>query len=514
MLEPITGLGDTVSIPENGRFLTVCSSSAIFVTVNHRCIATSLLVFVTIVPCWGCGGFGLGGGGEFGVLPSALEMERPDTKATFSGTVCIEEAALPGVLERFRVQEGEGGRPRDLSIVLTGPRGTWRDTIDEDGEFSFSGVYAGRYDVILRCGGYLMARLTVFLREGSSVIMALRVLGDHPGVELGLPSLGPVVFEYDLTVSERDTDFVRTVWPDGATRTVLSDGTVEYWFDGAAQVRRTDGYTEYRLDDRPTDGGFRPPSSSARSLSSFQMVTGDVAFPFIEDVELSLVGDTRRSPSEAGLGDLLLVTARISEGGGPPLAEVECRIHGADGSKQTIRLHDDGGEVDLMPDWPGIQVSGDRKRGDGVWSAILPIDMSTSKLLYDSLILIQGRNRRGRSTNIRAIPFSCRVPSDVGSRIVDLGTSMGEFELVDVRRPGYSPYVEARLPVATTVTEGLTVGLVLPDGRTRLMTPRDLEGSWTVFRSSPLDGIPGLYVVKTTSRAGAVYYAGFPLRGE
>jgi len=500
----------------------------------------TILALSACILCVGCGGFGLGGGSDMGVIPSALEQEDPARKAQLSGRLDVVRGFVPILLERLGVAAGTGpsGLPAGTSATLVGSRGIWSVDLKPEGTFEFPPCYAGAYQLRFRCGERLVAAHPVTLREKARLDVAVHVLG----YDLSDVNENGERFELLLDVTVRthelDTEFVRTIHPDGSAETALPDGTHEFFSAGVVRVVQPDGTILQREDwdddfipdaldrDDDNDGipdrrdvdrdndGVADRRRAGGSDERLDRVAGHSARPLVTEVDVAVIGGSKRTLDALAPGTLLAIVARTAANGGPSLLDVETRIVRYGRPVYACELRDDGSEDDLVDAWQGMQVSGDRERGDGVFSFVLPVDGTMLDVLHDSLLVVQGRNRSGTRTNVRLTPLSAQLrTSRDGDGGSGLGKALGAFGLYE-RVVGEERRLVARVDAARGATEGLSVVLLAPDGSTKTLAARDSGGERLLYSSSELPWQTGLYLMLASNRGGAVFYAGFPVRRD
>lgn len=108
------------------------------------------------------------------------------------------------------------------------------------------------------------------------------------------------------------------------------------------------------------------------------------------------------------LGDLIQLEVEVNEGGGALVHEVDLQIYKKGKKSLSFKLYDDGSLLDINSNWEGKQITGDLKKGDGVFTYLLPLDLSMWELLYNSTWAINAKNIIGKSSN--TFLFSSKNP--------------------------------------------------------------------------------------------------------
>jgi len=496
-------------------------------------------IFSLLVPflCWGCGGFGLGGGGDMGVMPSASLMESSERKGLVSGVISMEEGFRHAFIEGMDCEPapGEAGLPEDTQAVIEGPKGIWRSEVDGEGRFAFPPIYAGSYVLRIRCYGQVLCKIPIVVRERSAVEFSVDILGYDLGDVDDDGDCDEVLLEWTGRFRERDTEFVRTVYPDGSASTRLSDGTTEFFHAGVVRVHRPEGDIVYRLDfdndfipdafdkDDDNDGvvdGRDPDAIGDKapiaSRAKEPRIAGTNASPLLVAASVAIVGAPARAASRAAIGDLLLLTVKAEPAGGCAVTTVVGSIHAGGRSTYSFTLRDDGSEEDLVDAWPGLQVSGDATAGDSVFCYILPIDRTTLQLLHECQLVFRGRNASGVATNVRVLSYSCGAlisTSAPGTGSTALGRLVGAFALYESSEGDDSRHLVGRVEVERGAARGLSAFVISPTGDKKMLTVEgDGTGNRVPWATSPLPWRSGLYVLLLTNQDGAVFYAGFPVR--
>ena len=503
----------------------------------------TIIAIIACLLCTGCGGFGLGGGSDMGVIPSALEIEDPARKAEVRGRIEVAEGFLPLLLDRLGTEPtaSENAVPKGIEIQIVGPKGLWKTELDDEGNFAFKPIYAGNYLLRAVYKETVLISRSISLREKSKMDVTVSVLGydladvDEDGERFEL------LLEVRSKLDEMDTEFLRVTSPDGSAETLLPDGTKEIFHKGRVRIIKPNGDIEYRLDydndflpddldrdddndgipdhrdrDLDNDGIADRPRRKEPDEDLLKSVVGLGAQPLLTAVDVSVVGSRERTLTALSPGSLLRFYAETDRVGGANIYEVEARIFRFGRPVYSFRLRDDGSEEDLVPKWPSLQVSGDAVKGDGKFAFILPIDRTTLELLHESLLVFRGRNRKGDFTNTRIVPLSTSGSTAEGSngRSPSLGRAMGEFSMYE-RSQGSEKRLVARIDVAAELSDGLTVNLVTPDGGRKVMTTgATRQGERALYASSELSWQTGIYLLIATNRSGKVFYAGFPVRAN
>lgn len=99
------------------------------------------------------------------------------------------------------------------------------------------------------------------------------------------------------------------------------------------------------------------------------------------------------------LGELLQLEVEVNEGGGSLVHEVSLSIYKNGLQAITFTLYDDGSILDINSDWEGKQITGDLKRGDGIFTYLLPLDLSMWELLYNSTWVVHAKSTSGKNSN-------------------------------------------------------------------------------------------------------------------
>ncbi|MCO4783370.1 MAG: hypothetical protein KC646_13675 [Candidatus Cloacimonetes bacterium] len=99
------------------------------------------------------------------------------------------------------------------------------------------------------------------------------------------------------------------------------------------------------------------------------------------------------------LGELLQLEVKVNEGGGSLVHQVRLSIYKNGDEALTFTLYDDGSILDINSDWEGKQITGDLKKGDGIFTYLLPLDLSMWELLYNSTWVVHAKNITGKNSN-------------------------------------------------------------------------------------------------------------------
>lgn len=524
-------------------------------TVTHRSVLLPILA-ASFAGMLGCGGFSSGAAPGL-EPPPPPEFAKPETQGEVTGTIEVAEGFLPLLsesvdLRRLAMARAEAERaeraqaspepnstgnseeqgPRDalagieagpvgagdlyaaMSVVLSGPRRRREAAVESDGSFRVSLLPLGEYRVTVKLGERELASFPALVRRQETTEVHLEVLG-HDWADLdGDDSIQDLAVRVEVRAGTLAAGARRVVHPDGSIRLELPTGGVEYLLPGGV-VRREDidGGATFRYDHDldgvadADDPDYRRSRNRPERPDEEALLMGEAFPPLIRSAKVG------GASGEGAVGDLARFTASLARHFVAPAEEVRATLHGAEGEPTTFRLRDDGSLVDLSPEWPGHQPSGDEVAGDGVYTHLLPIDPSTAEALLDREVVITARDAEGRPSN--SMVFFLYTGS-LATRASDPGASVpvgwGGLRSVEVREvPGEGqPEVEASLEVRAG-WRGLVATLMGPGSFRRVLSP-DLEASvpgWTRLRAAPAPRPKnGLYYLVVGVPGGSVFYAG------
>jgi len=505
-----------------------------------RLLVCALVALVLVLV--GCNGTGLGEGGGIDLGPVApSSFSDPIYQGKLSGQVVFD----PGFLHNWlMIQPSSTDKPtrlaslnrdkafnKSLVVRIHGSKGRHEVKVTEEGTFDFGSVRFGDYvlDVVGRRGA--LATSSIALEGKSSMKVTIRILGvDLADVDKN-QDRQELVVEKEIDYKGEQISYRRIFPVAGDIRTYLPDGSVEYLGnDGYVKIFRADGQIDYRFDpaNRFVDEELDPdtgkrrrkdglsPSSRRPSLPKDPLmakVTGQGKAPLILSATCRALG---RGADAVSAGDLVVLEVKTDSNGGPPVSKVTAQIYSHRGSPHTITLVDDGGSPDMREGWTGMQSSLDREKGDGVFTAALPLDPFAYRHLSASQILIKATNERlltGRATSLHLYwppptprpPAPGIVPGLIGFAGLNYGNGpSGRTFTAEVRLKAPSPRL-------------LTGTVYGPDGFKRLLTPvgemgeEEEEGARPAIVTLRSTAAPlvsqGLYVIVLSDPTGDVFYA-------
>lgn len=484
---------------------------------------------------FGCGGFGLGPGGDMGMIPSAIDVENPAKKGTIQGELAIAEGFLPLFLEYVGSADAEGFSKlyKNVKVLVIGASGNWTASLDEEGKFKFPPIYSGRYILKVQYKSNLLFYHDIVLLDEAEFDMKVTIVGYDLADLNKNGNRFELLYEIQARYSENEVEYFRLTNPDGSIDTILPDGTREFARNGIVRILNNDGQIEYRKDfdndfvpdnmdfdddndgigdsrDRDLGNNGIPDKfeKKARTNPSDQnFLLGKTAIPIITGGYAIIPGDRQRALSELDEGDVILFSAQTETGGGTPLSEMNIRIYSFGKPVFSFKLHDDGSEVDLLEAWPGVQISGDTVKGDGKFTSIIPVDGATIAALDNSLLLFVGKNTVGEQTNSFILPMTVSVAKKETTerKRASLSYGISDFGLY---KTGENQ-LTGRIDVEGSVAENLSARLITPSEETKMFSLSGRKGSLFTFSSSSLDYEKGLYILIAKSSSGGVFYAGF-----
>jgi hypothetical protein len=496
-----------------------------------------LIIFIVILSSasFGCGGFGLGPGGDMGMIPSAVDVENPAKKGTITGELAVAEGFLPLFLEYVGSADAEGFSDiyKHIKVQIIGASGNWSASLNEEGKFKFPPIYSGRYILKVQYKSHLLFYHDIVLLDKNELDMKITVVGYDLADLNKNGNRFELLYEIQAKLSENEVEYFRLTNPDGSADTILPDGTREFARNGLVRILNNNGQIEYRKDfdndfvpdnmdfDDDNDGiGDKRdrdlgnngiPDKFERKIETNpadkNFLLGKTSIPLITSGYAIIPGDRKRPLSELITGDVILFSAQTETGGGTALAEVNIRIYSFGRPVFSFKLHDDGSEKDLLETWPGIQISGDRIKGDGRFTSIIPVDEATIAALDNSLLLFEGRNTIGEKTNSFILPMTVSVARKEPSNIERPSLSYGVSDFGLYKTDGNQ--LTARIDVEGSVAENLSARLITPSEDTKLLSFSGRKDSLFSFSSSSLDYEKGLYILIAKSSSGGVFYAGF-----
>lgn len=512
-----------------------------------------LALAAVLVALGGCGGFSSGAAPGL-EPPPPPEFAKPETQGQVAGTIEVAAGFLPLLAESVDLRKlalaraeaaraaaaeaAEAGGPEGaepdledptqvgagpvgagdlysaMSVVLGGERRRREAAVETDGSFQVALLPLGEYRVTVKLGEHELASFPALVRRQETTEVRLEVLGYDWADLDGDDSTQDLSVRVEVRAGTLAAGARRVVLPDGSVRMELPTGGREYLLPGGV-VRRedVDGGATFRFD-HDLDGVLDVDDPDYRRLrdrparpDEKALLMGHAFPPLIRHAEVS------GAAGEEGIGDLARFTVSLARNFVAPAEEVRATLYGAAGEPTTFRLRDDGSLVDLLPEWPGHQPSGDEVAGDGVYTHLLPIDPSTAEALLDREVVLTARDAEGRPSNsmvlyLYADSLATRSPDPgapapvgwAGLRDVQVGAVPGEGE------PEVTASVEVRQGWG-----GLVATLMGPGSFRRVLAP-DLEGSspgWTRLNVAPAPRTrDGLYYLVVGVPGGPVFYAG------
>ena len=497
----------------------------------------------------GCGGFSSGAAPGL-EPPPPPEIAKPETQGEVTGSIEVAAGFLPLLSESVdlrrlameraeaaraaRVEAGEGAGEEEadslaaaasgpvgagdlysaMSVVLGGQRRRREAAVETDGSFRVTMLPLGDYRVTVKLGERELASFPAMVRRQETTEVHLEVLG-HDWADLdGDDSTQDLTVRVEVKAGTLAAGARRIVLPDGSVRMPLPTGGTEYLLPGGV-VRREDidGGATFRFDhdlDGVTDADdadYRRLRDRPERPDEDALLMGQAFPPLIRKAEV------RGAGGEEVVGDLARFTVSLARHFVAPAEEVRATLYGAEGEPTSFRLRDDGSLVDLSPEWPGHQPSGDEVAGDGVYTHLLPIDPTTAEALLDREVVITARDVEGRPSNtmvfyLYAEALAARAPDPGAPAPVGWG-GLRDVQVGEVPTEG-QPEVTASLEVRDG-WRGLVATLMGPGSFRRVLSP-DLEASrpgWTRLRAPaaprPKDG---LYYLIVGVPGGPVFYAG------
>lgn len=487
-----------------------------------------LLGLVAVV-LGGCAG-GLGEGGDSNVGPQTPpNFNHPIYQGRLSGKVTFESGFLHhGIMSRpasgkstaAAVLDRDRAFYRSLSARVAGAKGKKKVKVLEDGSFDFETIRRGEYTLEVSGPKGLLASCPVSLEGRSRMQVTVRVLGnDYADLDRD-GDRAELVVEQEVAYASDLITFRRVYPPVGDVRTYLEDGSVEVLGDdGYVKVFGADGQVDYRFDpsnrfvdeeiERET-GQRQRKKSKERKLPKDPLaakVSGVFKAPLVMSVGATAVS-AARDPSQLNLGELGRLEVKVDNNGGTDITDVAALVYGPGGTPQKIALVDDGGESDRRPEWPGLQSSLDRRKGDGVYTFPLLLDARTYRFLSACQIVVTARNTKQLAS--RAASYHMYLPPPP-SETATPGTVAGQVAAVRViEQPRGSNTFRAEVKLKGELPENTTTMFLGPNGFRRLLT-RVGDGSRLSCTSAALDE-PGIYTVLLSDPAGDLFYASFRRR--
>ena len=507
--------------------------------MRNLLLLTTLIAYSSFIA--GCGGFGLGPGGDMGMIPSAADVENPAKKGTIKGQIGVAEGFIPLFMEYLNSSADQGISTvyKHVNVHILGANGKWSTSVDEKGNFEFPPVYSGRYVLKVQYKEHLLFYHDLVLLDKAEFELQITVVGYDLADINNNDEKFELLFQIKAKYSENDVEYFRIINPDGSQQTILPDGTREFAKGGIVRILNNDGQIEYRKDfdndfipdhldfDDDNDGisdsrdrdlgnngipdRFEKKEKTVPGTMSF--IEGQTSIPIITNGNGIIMGDSRRSLSDLNEGDVIMFSAKTETGGGPPVNDMDIRIYSFGRPVFSFKLYDDGSEADLLKPWNGMQVSGDKIKNDGIFTSLIPVDNSTITALNNSLLLFTGRNRLGNRTNSFILPMAITVTSKDEKANVNLTMNKVADNIADcgLYKAGDSQII-ATIDVTEVLSDSLIASILMPSGGTKMLSFSKREGSIFTFSSSKLSIEKGLYILIAKSSSGGVFYAGFPVK--
>ncbi|MCJ8347515.1 hypothetical protein MJH12_18400 [bacterium] len=224
------------------------------------------------------------------------------------------------------------------------------------------------------------------------------------------------------------------------SKKIKADGTIEFFHNGIVTILKgeyqatrfdhdNDGVSDFEDSDDDNDGildrndhdddndGIRDDldeddqdNDNDGILNQNEVrdnILGKFQHPIIRDFKIINLN----KPSAglySKLGDLIQLEVDVNEGGGSLVHEVNLSIYKNGKESLSFTLYDDGSLLDINSSWEGKQITGDRQKGDGIFSYLLPLDLSMWELLYHSTWVISAKNINGKVSN--TFLYSSKAP--------------------------------------------------------------------------------------------------------
>lgn len=511
-----------------------------------------LLAFaLALLALTGCGGFSSGNAPGL-EAPPPPEFSKPEVQGRVSGRIVVEPGFL-GVLARrvtlalpgdeaagvpedpdapdvpdTPAREASPDRPdrpdggaagagdvyQAMQVRLDGVRRKRVAAVEADGSFDVETLPDGEYKVQVLLQGSPLAGFPALVGRQETTRVQLTLLGYDLADLDGDGSREDLAVRLDVHVGRKGAGFTRVVMPDGTVRGELPNGGLEYLLPGGLVRREEPGQGASFREDHDLDGLADPDDSDYRRLREkprgtrpADLLTGRAFPPLIRWAGAS-------GPfGEGAPGDLVLFQAELARSFAAAPAQVLASLHGVEGPPYQFELRDDGGEVDLNPEWPGLQPSGDLVEGDGIFSHLLPLDSTTAPFLFGREVVVLAKDAEGRASNRFAFfLYEDRLREPVRTRLSRPAQRpwdhVRDLEFLG-RSTATGPELQARF-LASEQLEGLVATLVGPGDFRKVFAPTARGGSgWQAFETRPsLVQGDGIYYLVIGVPEGPIYYGG------
>ncbi len=515
------------------------------------CMPVCALIWLLQV---GCGGFSSGGAPGI-APPPPPEFSNPESQGEVKGQILVAASFLAELAQGLPIEkyipnsEEENSEPSADSKAKAAPQKTRRSASDGplgavdvysamevtlkgvrrqreaevagDGSFAVKLLPRGEYRVIVRLAGRELASFPLLVERRETTQCRLIILGFDLADLDADGSQEDLAVQVEVKAGKKYAGATRVVLPDGSIRVVLSNGGWEYLLPGGL-VRREepDGTTLFRrdhdLDGVPdeNDPDFRRLKPKPEKIEDESLLSGRAFPPLVKEAKISSpIGDERPQ-------DLVLFTAVMGRDFVAPATEVVARLYAKGQDPTVMQLRDDGGAVDLLPDWPGHQPSGDKEAGDGIYSHLLPLDAWSHSALFNREAVVTAVDSEGRASNRYAFFL---YPEDAGVSVWPKVSGSPEKLFQKVRRVellGRSTdrggEISARFQASSRLS-GVIATLVGPRGFRRVLAPafEAREPNWIQYSTEPAPlGSDGLYFLIVGVPGSPVFYAGQVLSQE
>ncbi len=199
----------------------------------------------------------------------------------------------------------------------------------------------------------------------------------------------------------------------------MADGTRRFFTDGQALEIKPDGAHIFLLDrdDDLLEDSLDPRQKNVIKPTGKDLLLGVVQRPFVTAMDFKEMGSDLKeswSPKKTCMqklppvGSLLLLSPKIHAAGGSQITSVSAHFYKEGTEVYSQALHDDGSLMDINPDWPQAQFSGDEISSDQKFSTLIPISSELRSRLNDGHFEIMALNARGLKSQV----LHCRMPND------------------------------------------------------------------------------------------------------